>query len=133
MISIRQLISCTGRLPPVHSVTFPSHFYVHPTGIRSLTSTTKKCCTSLRTLANGLVLKPLFDLIVLPCMGSHDQTTLRPSSLTDLIKPGKNLSILSAPNALSVIYLDHYSESLSIGLIKSEPSNVGPHFKPKGF
>ena len=46
----------------------------------------------------GLVLKPVADLIVFPCIGSQDHTTLRPSFLIDLTSLGKNFSTLSAPN-----------------------------------
>ena len=69
----------------------------------------KNFFTSLRILLKGLVLNPVADLIVFPCIGSHDQTTFSPSFLTALISFGKNLSTFSDQTLiLKLICQVHY-------------------------
>ena len=74
-------------------------------------------------------------LIVLPCIGSQDQTTFLPSRSTARISAGRCLPTLSAPKRqISVRRPGSLSGlSMSISFSNSSGSMVGPHFTPIGF
>ena len=75
------------------------------------------------------------DLIVLPCIGSHDQTTFKPSFFIALINLGKNLSTLSCPNLeINVIFPFSFFGFIALQILTiSSGLDVGPHFIPIGF
>ena len=86
-------------------------------------------------LSNGRVLNPLSAFIVLPCIGSQDQTTFNPSFFTALINFGKNSSTLFEPNLEINVILPASFSGFKIlqRLINSSGLRVGPHLIPKGF
>ena len=91
--------------------------------------------TSFKTLSKGLVFNPLVAFIVLPCIGSQDQTTFNPSFLTALINFGKNSSTLFAPNLEIKVSLPDSLSGFKIleSFISSSGLSDGPHFNPIGF
>ena len=84
---------------------------------------------------NGLVLNPVEDTKVFPCIGSQDQITFKPSFLIPLISLGKNFSTFSCPNLEIKVILPFsfcgfiFSQILAI----SSGFDVGPHLIPIGF
>ena len=86
-------------------------------------------------LSSGLVLYPFEDVIVFPCIGSHDHTTFLPSDFINLIKSGRCFSTLFSPNLVIRVNLPSSFSGLiiSINFINSSGSRDGPHFKPIGF
>ena len=82
-----------------------------------------------------LVLKPVVDLIVFPCIGSQDQITFKPSFLIPLISLGKNFSTLSCPNLdINVILPFSFSGFNKLQILQFHQAfEVGPHLIPIGF
>jgi hypothetical protein len=73
--------------------------------------------------------------MVLPCIGSQHQTTVRPARCTASMSLGKPSVILSDPKRQMSVMRPASSPGLSLSssFIRSSVVRPGPHFMPIGF
>src|SRR5688572_30204216 len=91
--------------------------------------------TSARISVNLRVLYPFGDLMVLPCMGSHDHTTDLPCSFSAFTSGGNLLPTLSAPMREISVRRPGSLVGLSVSHKVSRSSTVmlGPTLQPTGL
>ena len=123
--------------PPMHSVTsWPVISKCTPPGcVPSARCTAKKSFTSRRIASKWRVLRPLAAVTVLPCMGSHDQTTDLPARSTARTSGGSFSATLSAPMRTMRTMRPASFAGLSVSIRRSVSSteSEGPHLKPIGL